>query len=78
MVFSFTHFFLSPYHLSNINKLIQTIGRACGNKNYINKMNIICPEEIDKIARNYFSEMSTLNKSQIEIFEREHFDEIAE
>ena len=75
--FSFTHFFLSPYHLSNINKLIQTIGRACGNKNYINKMNIICPEEIDKIARNYFSEMSTLNKSQIEIFEREHFDEIA-
>ena len=64
------------YHLSNINKLIQTIGRACGNKNFINKMNIICPEEIDKIARNYFSEMSTLNKSQIEIFEREHFDEI--
>ena len=39
-------------------------------------MNIICPEEIDKIARNYWNEMSRLSISKITFFEREHFDEI--
>jgi hypothetical protein len=44
--FNFTHMIFTKYILSNLGKAVQIAGRGTGNKNYVNQMVIICPEEV--------------------------------
>jgi hypothetical protein len=44
--FGFTCMILSNYHLQALNRLIQLAGRATGGKQYVNRMKIICTNDI--------------------------------
>ena len=45
---------LSDYHIRSIPKLIQLVGRSCGGKDYVNKMNIFCTQNIkNEISMEY-------------------------
>jgi hypothetical protein len=48
--FNFTDVIISMYHTKNIASLVQLFGRTCGDKKYVNKMNIWCPEEVYNIV----------------------------
>ena len=74
--FNFTHVFLSNYHSSNMGKLIQTIGRCCGNKEFVKTMIIVCTTKINCIAHNYFEKMYELNKTKPEEFTYDNFKEL--
>jgi hypothetical protein len=48
--FNMTHAIISNYHSKKDNKLIQVIGRTTGHKKYVDKMIIICPQDVyDKV-----------------------------
>jgi len=44
--FCFDYAIISTYHANKTNKLVQIVGRATGNKKYVNHMKIICPKTI--------------------------------
>jgi hypothetical protein len=51
--FNFTHMILTTDHFKKLNEGIQLLGRGHGQKEYCNKMIVICPDEIYKISCDY-------------------------
>jgi len=48
--FNFTDIIVSLFHSNQLNRLVQLVGRATGDKKYCDKMNLICPRSIyDKV-----------------------------
>lgn len=60
--FNFDYAIVSTYHSLKLNKLLQLIGRTTGNKLYVNKMVIICPEIIFKTIKTTVENTIALRK----------------
>lgn len=71
--FNFTHMIISNYHKSNINKLVQLMGRASGNKKYVDKLTIICPKEIHDIIETTINKTIELRKLNPTVYNQADF-----
>lgn len=67
--FNFTHAIFSSYHKTNKSRLVQMVGRTCGNINFVDKIKIICPTDIKNIVTEFFRmqvEVNMLNPDKIQ------------
>jgi hypothetical protein len=71
--FNFTHMIVSAYHAKNLANLIQLLGRANGGKNYVGKMNIICPKSLWDKANEAILIMKELHEKSPQEFEEKDF-----
>jgi hypothetical protein len=66
--FNFTDMILSAYHLKDIDGLIQILGRANGEKQYVQIMNIWTPKKVMDEANEYIEILNDLHKRDPEIY----------
>lgn len=71
--FNFTHAIFSSYHKTNKSRLVQMVGRTCGNINYVKKINIICPTDIKNIVVEFFRMQVEVNILNPPIIQRINF-----
>lgn len=66
--FNFTDMIFSKYHLSEFNRLIQLVGRGCGGKKYVNKMNVYVTDKIYDLVLKYTNKLNEILKMGPETF----------
>jgi hypothetical protein len=71
--FNFTDLIISSCHLSNINSLIQLLGRANGGKEYVQIMNIWSTAEVIKKANDQIAIVNDLLMNDPEEFDESQF-----
>jgi hypothetical protein len=71
--FNFTDAILSAYHMKNVAELIQLFGRANGGKEYVQVMNIYCPDCVWKCADDQIQIMAELHNKNPAEFEEKDF-----
>ena len=64
--FNFTDIIISDFHKSNINRLVQLVGRATGHSDYVRKMNIITTNEIYTKVNDMIDKFVELRRHNIE------------
>lgn len=71
--FNFTDMILSNYHMKNLAKLIQLIGRGTGGKEYVDIMNIFCTTDIKNAIECFNSKHKQICRLNPELFNRTDF-----
>jgi hypothetical protein len=71
--FNFDYAIISKYHTYKLNKLIQLIGRTTGNKKYVTKMKVICPQEIYNTINGIVENSINLRKLNPESYNKADF-----
>lgn len=71
--FNFTHAIFSSYHKTNKSRLIQMVGRTCGNVKYVNPIKIICPTIIKNIVTEFFRMQVEVNMLNPDIIQKTNF-----
>jgi len=66
--FNFTDMILSAYHLKDIYDLLQLLGRANGEKQYVQQMNIWIPKEVEIKAKEMIEILNELHRRDPEIY----------
>jgi hypothetical protein len=73
--FNFTDFIISMYHSKNISSLVQLFGRSCGDKKYVDKMNIWCPRDVYNIVNNQIEICKKIFSENPEFYTEKDFRE---
>jgi hypothetical protein len=63
------------YHTKNIAALVQFFGRTCGDKKYVDKMNIWCPKEVYDIVSKQIEICKNIFKKDPEFYTEKDFRE---
>jgi hypothetical protein len=67
--FNFTSGFVSQYHSKDASSLRQILGRFCGNKKYVKKMDVIIPTQIFNKYKDRLYNMEIMMSNSIECIE---------
>ena len=73
--FNFTDLIISKYHSKNISSLVQLFGRSCGDKKYVDKMNIWCPQEVYDIVNKRIQICKNILETNPEYYTEKDFRE---
>jgi len=71
--FNFTDIILSTYHLNSIDDLVQILGRANGEKQYVQVMNIWAPPAVIEEASEMIYILNELHKRDPEVYNESDF-----
>jgi len=71
--FNFTDMIISDFHLKAIAKLIQLVGRGCGGKKYVEKMNVFCTTKIKETIVKFNENHKQICSLNPEYFNRNDF-----
>lgn len=72
--FNFTHMIVSMIHSRKQNRLLQLLGRANGNKQFVERMIIISPKVIETSAKSFVAALKELKMANPERFNPVDFD----
>jgi hypothetical protein len=71
--FNFTHAIFSSYHKANKSRLVQMVGRTCGNINFVDPIKIICPTDIKNIVSEFFRMQIEVNMLNPDVIQKTNF-----
>lgn len=72
--FNFTHMIVSMLHSKKTNRLLQILGRANGNKQYVERMTIISPKSIEVCAKSLVATLKEVRMANPERFNPADFN----
>ena len=72
--FNFTDMILSNYNRKSIGQLIQLAGRSCGDKKYVDIMNIFCTESIKQEIENRNNKLKEICSLNPELYNQTDFN----